>query len=189
MKQFIHAAIRSACGGIAALSLLVLAGSTGCDSRPPANALAFWKPFSPPGGNFSVTMPPNPIVETPKTSTGFEAKTYRIVSAMSNLAGLAVSYSDQPPTASFQKDAKKVLDSVKKQAVSDLRGELISEKAISHKGYPGIEFQASVKGGFTVRQRIFLANRRLYSLMVIAGSRGLESPEAKTFFDSFQILK
>jgi len=162
--------------------------AAGCGERDPKNALAYWKPFSPPDGNFSVTMPPNPIKDEPKTSTGFESKTYRIVSAMSNLAGLAVSYSDQPPNAAVLKDPNKILDAVQKQALSDLRGELISEKPIKHKNYPGREFLASVKGGFTVRQRIFLANKRMYSLMVIAGSKGLESPEAKTFFDSFQIL-
>jgi hypothetical protein len=172
-------------------SLVLLAAfclATGCGEKIPKNALAYWKPFSPPGGNFSVTMPPNPFEEAPKTRTGFESRTYRIVSAMSNLAGLAVSYSDQPPNASVLKDPNKILDAVQKQALSDLRGELISEKPLKHKNYPGREFLASVNGGFTVRQRIFLANKRMYSLMVIAGSKGLDSPEATAFFDSFQIL-
>ena len=147
-----------------------------------------WKPFSPPGGKFTIVMPLNPVTEAPKTSTGYEAKTYRIVSAMSNLAGMAVGYSDQPSTAGFEKDPKKILDSVRNKAVEDLRGELIREKPITLKKYQGTEFEVTVRGGYTVKQRVYLANKRLYSLMVITGSKGLDSPEAKTFFDSFQIL-
>ncbi|MBI2947152.1 MAG: hypothetical protein HYY23_05865 [Verrucomicrobia bacterium] len=186
MNPILKAIFRFTHCGVAVVSLLLL--GTGCGAKTPKNALAYWKTFSPPGGNFSITMPPNPVEESPKTSTGFEAKTYRIVSAMSILAGLAVGYSDPPANAAVLKDPKKILDAVQKQALSDLRGELISEKPITHKNYPGREFLASVKGGYTVRQRIFLANKRMYSLMVIAGSKGLESPEAQTFFDSFQIL-
>ena len=186
MNQMINAMFRSACCGGAVVSILL--SGIGCDGTAPKNALATWKTFSPPGGNFSVMMPPNPVEDVPKTKTAYEAKTYHIVSAMSNLAGLAVGYSDQPSDKAFEKDPKKVLDAVLKQAVSDQRGELISEKPITIKNYPGREFAASVKGGLTVRQRIYLVNKRIYSLMIITGSKGLDSPEARTFFDSFQIL-
>lgn len=186
MNHMIKAMFRSPCCEGAVLAILVL--GIGCGGSEPKNTLAHWKTFSPPGGNFSVMMPADPVEEKPTTNTGYEAKTYRIISAMSNLAGLAVGYSDQRSDKAFEKDPNKVLEAVLKQAVSDLRGELISEKPIKLNIYPGREFMTSFKGGLTVRQRIYLVNKRIYSLMVIAGSKGLNSPEATTFFDSFRVL-
>lgn len=186
MKQEFSDGFRWACRIASAVGVLLL--GAGCNQSEPANALANWKIFSPPGGNFSVNMPPNPVEEIPLTKTGFEAKTFRIISAMSNLAGLAVGYSDQPGSSGFEKDPNKVLDSVRKKSIDDLKGELISEKPITLNNHTGREFLLTVKGGYTVRQRIYLANKRIYSQMVIAGSKGLESPEAKAFFNSFQIL-
>ena len=185
--QTMSGIIRSACSGAAALSISIW--GVGCNEPSLANALANWKPFSPPGGNFVVTMPPNPVEEKPKQVTGYEETKYRIVSAMSNLAGLAIGYSDQPSAGVFQKDPNKILDAVMKAAVESRAGELISQKPIKLKSYPGREFTFSVKGGFTERHRIYVANKRLYSLMIITGSKGLDSPEATTFFDSFDIVK
>ena len=187
IMQTMSGIVRSACTGAAALSILL--SGVGCNEPSPANALSNWKPFSPPGGNFVVTMPPNPVEEKPQNITGYEETKYRIVSAMSNLAGLAIGYSDQPNTGVFQKEPNKILDAVMKTAIESRAGELISQTPIKLKKYPGREFTFSVKGGFTERHRIYVANKRLYSLMVITGSKGLNSPEATTFFDSFDILK
>ena len=186
IMQTMNGIVRSACTGAAALSILL--SGAGCNDPSLANALSNWKPFSPKGGNFVVTMPPNPVEEKPKNITGYEETKYRIVSAMSNVAGLAIGYSDQPQTGVFQKDPNKILDAVMKTAVESRAGELISQKPIKLKSYPGREFTFSVKGGLTERHRVYVANKRLYSLMVITGSKGLDSPEAKTFFDSFDIV-
>lgn len=149
---------------------------------------AEWKPFSPPGGKFTVLMPGTPVEEVPKTNTGLEPKKYRIVTAMSNISSMAIAYADQPPQAGGPIDPKKLLDSLRDQAVSDLRGQLIHEQAVSVQGgYPGREWRMSVPGGFTALQRTYLVNRRLYSLIVIAGSKGLNSPEAARFLNSFQV--
>jgi hypothetical protein len=159
----------------------------GC-SKPPA-VTASWKAFSPPGGKFRILLPSEPVKQTPQTNTGFEAVTYRIVTALSSIAGMAVGYADQPRNNSFETNISKLLDKLRDQALIDLRGTLISEKQVKLGNFPGREFRASVPGGFSVRERIFLVNNRLYSLMIIAGAQGLDSVEAETFFNSFEILK
>lgn len=171
-----------------ALGLVML--WSGCSKKEPT-ALN-WKLFSPAGGNFKVLLPSEPVRQDSKTNkqeVGFESVTYRIVTAMSNIAGMAVGYADQPRDANVETDPAKILDKIRDKSVLDLRGSLMSEKPIKLGNYSGRELRISVAAGFTVRERIYLANNRLYSLMVIAGASGIESREAETFFNSFQILK
>lgn len=173
--------------GFNSLVALVILMWSGCQ-RPEQPSTANWKTFSPPGGRFSVLLPSDPVKQDQKNNSGYEAVSYRIVTALSNVAAMAVGYSDQPQGASFESDPNVILDKVRDQSVTDLNGKVISETAIKLGQYPGRELRVSIPGGYTVRQRIFVANRRLYSLMITAGSRGIDSKEAETFFGSFKIL-
>lgn len=168
----------------AVTALLLIAA---CQDRPQSPAAA-WKTFSPPGGRFSILLPSDPVKQDQKNSSGYEAVNYRIVTALSSVAAMAVGYSDQPQTGAFESDPKAVLDKVRDQSIGDLNGKLVSEASIKQGQFSGRDLRISIPGGYTVRQQIFLANKRLYSLMVTAGSKGLESEEAKSFFASFKIL-
>jgi len=79
-----------------------------------------------------------------------------------------------------EKDPQKVLDAVKKSAIENLHGQLIREQAISHKNYPGREFFVEIHGGYTVRQRIFLA-------MVTSPPRRPGHADAARFFGSMTV--
>ncbi|MBM3836024.1 MAG: hypothetical protein FJ403_22720 [Verrucomicrobia bacterium] len=178
---------RLACFSPSLVVAVLMIVALGCE--PPQDSLANWKPFSPPGGKFTVLLPSTPVEQIPKTNTGLEAKKYHIVSTMSNISGLAIAYADQPGRVDVQIEPKKLFDSLRAQAEADLRGQLISESEITLQGrYPGRELKLAVPGGFTALQKTYLVNRRLYSLIVVAGSKGLDSPEAQKFFNSFQVL-
>ncbi len=161
----------------------VLALTAGC-----AKPVDHWRAFSPPGGRFSILLPGPAVEQIPKTTTGFEAKKYTIVSAMSNFSGLSVAYADQPDRSGFQADTNKIFDALREQARVDLRGQLLGEKQITLQGYPGRELRFLIADGHTVLQRIYLVNKRLYSLLIIAGSKGIDSPDAERFMNSFKVL-
>jgi hypothetical protein len=171
-------------GFILIMVLAALFLMAGCN-KPPAPALAGWKPFSP-DGKFTVLMPGVPVEQPPVTNSEFEAKKFSIRTAMSHVSGLAIAYADQP-NRPVQSDPNKIMDALREQAKVDLRGQLLSEKPITLQGYPGRELRLSIPDGYEALQRIYLVDKRLYSLIVIAGSKGLDSPEAKKFLDSFQV--
>jgi hypothetical protein len=171
-------------GSVLRFALPALLLISGCN-KAPGPALAGWKPFSP-DGKFTVLMPGTPVEQPPVTNSEFEAKKFSIRTAMSHVSGLAIAYADQP-NRPVQTDPSKVLDALREQAKTDLRGQLLSEKAITLQGYPGRELRLAIPDGYEALQRIYLVDKRLYSLIVIAGSKGLDSPEAKKFLDSFQV--
>lgn len=172
-----------------ALIVLLAAIMTGCDVKPPTEDFALWIRFAPPGGGFSVLMPSKPVeLEEPgKPSTGLESRTFRIVAVLGHVAAMAVSYADRPNRPGVETDPAKILKAVADQAVSNLRGDLMEQKSISVQGNPGLELKIEINGGHFVRQRIYLVNKRLISIMVTAGSKGLTSPEAEYFFGSFKL--
>ena len=143
--------------------------------------------FSPPGSGFSVLMPSKPAEQEPKGDDEFQAKTYKIVAALGHVAAMAVSYADRPNRPGMETDPAKILKAVANQAVENQRGKLLEEKSISIRNHPGLEITIEIQGGFSVRQRIFLVNKRLISMMVTAGSTGLTSEEAEKFFGSFRL--
>ena len=170
--------------GILATAVL-LAMLTGCSNDNSGFNLSNWIRFSPPNAGFSVLLPSQPVEDKP--SEGSASKKYRIITAMSEIAALAISYADQPNNAGFETDPMKILNAVANQAVEEQRGELLQKTNLKIQNYPGIGLRILIKGGFFVRQQIFLVNRRLISLMVTAGSKGLDSAEAEKFFGSFRL--
>ena len=164
--------------------LFLAAVCAGCDQGPRTTD---WIRFSPPGGGFSVLMPTKPLEAEPKGDEEFQAKTFRIVTAMSDVAAMAVSYADQPNRSGMETDPTKILKAVADLAVTNQRGKLLTEKKISIQNHPGLEITMEIGGGYSIRQRIYLVNKRLISVMVTAGSKGLISKEANKLFESFRL--
>ena len=169
------------------LSLAILLAAVLCHfgcSKPPVSE---WKQFSPAGGGFSVLLPSDPTLEVQKAADGSEPKVYRLYPFLSNVRGMAVGFADQPKGAAGQRPATKILDESRDVSVVDLKGKLVSETPITLQGYPGRELTVSVPNNYMVRMRIYVVGQRKYSLMIVALAKNIDSPEARKFFESFQI--
>lgn len=147
-----------------------------------------WIEFSPPGGGFSVLMPSQPQESSAPTASGEKARTYQIVTALNNIRAMAVSYASQPPSSSPVVLSDKVLNAARDNALSNLSGKLLEESSIKLGSFPGKEFRMRLPKGNVVTQRIYLANNRQYSLMVITLPQNVNVPEVSKFLDSFKIL-
>lgn len=163
--------------------LALICALWGCE-KP---AVTEWKAFAPAGGGFSVLLPSEPQLETQKAKDGSEPKVYRLYPFLSNVRGMAVGYADQPKGAASQRDAQTVLDESRDVSVADLKGKLLSETPISLGRFAGRELKVVIPNNYVVRLRIYLAGQRKFSLMIVATTKNFDSPEARKFFDSFQI--
>ena len=159
--------------------------------------VAQWQPFQPPGGHFFVELPSDPIADPAVTNDKEVVIKWHIVSTLSGISALSISYSQRGDTntPAFLNPPAKLLESVRDHSVSDLGGDHLKErdKAIALKSpqgadVPGLEFQVAIKGGYFVRERIYLVGTRIYALMVVSGSSGLTSNDAERFFKSFRLL-
>jgi hypothetical protein len=70
-------------------------------------------------------------------------------------------------------------------------GTLIYKRECTVEGHKGLEFEVKIKKpreGYAV-DRMFLANNRLYQLIVIGANYRADSKEVKEFWDSFKLTK
>ena len=169
-------------------AILVILAACGRQANQPQ-----WKMFQPTGGRFAVELPGDPIADAPETSRDEVVIKWHIVSTLSGISGLSVGYSEASRSTSGA--PKALLESVRDHSVSDLGGEHLKakDKSITVKSpqgqdLPGLEFQVGIKGGFTVRERVYLSGSRFYALMVVASEAGVTSADAERFFKSFRVL-
>lgn len=142
-----------------------------------------WVTYSSAAGGFVALMPAEPRVTEQALQIGTEKVANSVFLALTQFAVFVVSYADVPlPTS----NSKSILDNVRKGAVVGISGTLISSSNISHKGYPGREFQASSDSGLYT-SRIFLVNSRLYQLVVVAVPGKVTTEDVQRFLDSFDL--
>jgi hypothetical protein len=150
-----------------------------------AHADSIWKVFPGKDGRWSVWFPGLPTEEKVSTPTqvGTLEATIWMVSLAANVA-YAVSETEYPKDIP-KKEIEARLDGARDGMVNKVKGKLVSEGKITLTGgYPGREAVVRI-GDATLLVRIYLVNRRMYQLMVLAG----EGAEPATFFDSFKVLK
>lgn len=142
-----------------------------------------WISYSSAAGRFGVSMTAEPRV----TEQGLEIGAVKVVNnvflGLTQFAVFGVSYADYPPNTS---KSKSLLDNVRKGVIDGINGTLISSSNISHKGYPGREFQASSDSGLYT-SRIFLVNARLYQLVVVAVPGKVSPADVHRFLNSFDL--
>jgi hypothetical protein len=192
-----------ACTGI---SLLLIGGAIGYGlgsrPRPPANqaaaagqgdteeegpagfADADWKPFRPPGGRFSVSVPVALVRQSAGPSTQVWAgnreggESFHIFLADVEDAALAA----EP----FETHCRRVRDDHLRRA----KGRLVREQAVTQDGFPGREYQLEVDGGGVVMRLVLVRGKplnRVYHFVI--GGKGVRPGEgdARRFFESLKI--
>ena len=72
--------------------------------------------------------------------------------------------------------------------MENLKGKLLSEKNIKLGDTPGRETQIEVAGGKKLfRARVYLADQRMYQVVVFGTKKAATSKEADRFLDSFKL--
>ena len=107
-----------------------------------------------------------------------------------------VAYVDFPEVPDDARGVKRILDGGRDGAIATINGRLISEEDLSLKGIPG---RAITVEGISqlLKARIYLAELRLYLVMIVANKNQSPSPEASSlenstverFLGSFKLMK
>lgn len=140
-----------------------------------------WVRYSSTSGDFFAQMPVEPRITEQALTIDDVQVVNNVALALTQFAVFAVSYADLPPKIS---GSKNLLDRVRKGVLAGISGKLISNSNISHKGYPGREFQATADSGLYT-SRIFLVNNRLYQLVVVGVPDKVSADEVRFFLSSF----
>jgi hypothetical protein len=186
---------------VVALFILVSA-PIGLGVQPPSNAHGKsvntypfqteteWIKFTSPEGRFSVLLPHEPKFETIKATEANEITNYRYSDIESGY-GFICEYFDVKSTG---EDLQHFLDITRDGIVRGAGATLAGEEKISLSNYPGRELQLAftLSNGteITARTRIYLVDKRLYSLTFLhlkSMDASLASGISKKFFSSFEV--
>lgn len=167
--------------------LVVVAGRAIADE--PALAL---KEFTSKEGAFSVMLPGEPTAKTNADKNGGPDEHQFTLAANKDV--YFISYRDVPELQNAAKDVLlKTLVTAQGALLSAANGNLLEMRELTlEKQYPGREFKFSAPIDSTTgycTSRVYLANGRLYMLMVEGSKEFLSSKEAKQFLDSFKLVK
>jgi hypothetical protein len=142
-----------------------------------------WISYSSAAGRFGVLMPAEPRVTEQGLDIGAGKLVNNVFLALTQYAVFTASYADFPPPTP---KSKSLLDKARKGVIDGINGKLLSGSNITHKGYPGREFQVSSDSGLYT-SRIFLVSARLYQLVVVAVSGKVSSEDVDRFLNSFEL--
>ena len=139
---------------------------------------------------FRVSLPGKPQEQTvtqPSPIGQIEVKVF-----VAQMAGLTyvVTATKLPPQAAGE-DPKQGLEGVVKGTISSTKGTLVSEKEIKLGKDPGKEFEFEMKGAdgaanYT-RSRAFVANGRIYQLLLAGPKDSVRGPAGDAFLQSFAL--
>lgn len=157
-----------------------------------------WTKISVPEGGFSISMPSDIKKTEKKENTIFGKQTTHFVAwkpsnfAIDKFKLFQVSYTDCP--ANIMADSNMVnlmLDSAVEVRKKDFtESEVIESQSIDFNGYPGRAFfYDAPKGNTIVTVKMFIANGKLYDLVVIAKKNYSTNNEMNNFFNSFSISR
>lgn len=141
-----------------------------------------WIKYSDSPGRFSVLMPVAPVKSEHLVDKDGGKITNNIFMAKTAAAAFALSYADYTDVS----EPEKVLERVRDGAINGIKGKLVSSTEVSHRGFPGLEFQASLEGALYT-SRIYLVKARLYQMVVVAAPGTVTSTEINRYLTSFDL--
>ena len=167
------------------LALLLLPFSAGFSQE------GEWKEFASKEGAFKVLFLGTPRTQEQKVRSAVGPLVNRlfVTQTAKEEAVYLVSYAEYPDEALKQYSPEQILDAARSGTVDNLKGKLLSDQKIMlAKIHPGREFKLELPSAAQYRARIYLANKRLYQVVMVTASQELASgKEADKFFDSFEV--
>jgi len=171
------------------LMLALMLALTACaGSEQPAGAAAQpaqWSDYSYAKEGFAVSAPKEPTFSTKTVQTAAGPVEMHFYSVEVGNGMLMVITSRLHPKD--KRTAQQVIAESKQGAAAALHGKLTAQKAITLGKYPGTEFEIAAERTHQ-RDRVYVANRKIYQVMVIAPIDRPLPVEADQFHKSFHIL-
>lgn len=155
-------------------------------AKPPAG----WIDFELPIGGYRVFLPGKPKQErsTIKSKSGPQEMIQ--VSLHDAQAGIHYSVTYTEFVGRTFSDVEKAMDAGRDGAVSNVDGTVLSEKKLQLGEHPGRDVVIAIPKFPSIRMRMhfFVIGQKVYQVMVGGSENQIYGPEAKRFFESFQLL-
>jgi hypothetical protein len=151
-----------------------------------------WKVFNAPDGRFSILMPgaPKTLSQTQKTFMGEINLQVFVAQPPNQEVAYIVAFNDFPDRYGDLANPKELLNNAKDMALKTTQSNLIKQKEIiSYNGHPGKEIEYVNQGGKITINRMYLAQGRLYQVMVITSKKQKQTLEKTMngYLNSFQL--
>ena len=166
------------------------AGTQNTESNPKS-----WKEFFSPEGYFSVLLPGTPVQQIQRVDSPAGPRDSVAYTLQTEAHSYFLAFVDFPEVPDDAGGVRKILDGGRDGAIATINGKLISEADLSLKGIPGRAI--TVEGANEVlKARIYLAELRLYLVMIVAGKNqtpsaetsSLDSTTVEKFLGSFKLI-
>ena len=153
-------------------------------------AQSIWKPFSSQEGRFKVLLPGTPTQEKKNTKTKYGTFPTTIFSVVrEEEAGYLVSYLDFPQNINLTaRNRDQYLSAIATGFAQGAGGRLVSQQNIRLGNLSGKEVRLQFEQGVIGKGRLFLANKRLYTVIVITDKEKNLTKSIQGYLNSFQLL-
>ena len=167
------------------------ASTTKAEEKITGNA-ADWQEYKSATGKFMIQVPSKPQEQSQDQTTDVGTIKLNMVIAEANDSGYFVGYADFPNKVADPADIQKGLGDSVKGSVSNLKGEIKSEKEYMLGDVPCRDFEAGGKVQATdvsMKGRFCLADKRLYQVFVLGSKEKFSTSDVDRFITSFKIEK
>lgn len=166
-------------------------GTTPGASPPytPSTSSSSWETIS--GDGFSLSMPETPSKDDSTIPSAAGPLPLRMYTLTKGFEGYIAGYTEYPDIVFTSTEPEQLLDGAQQGAISNIKGEVTSQRPITINGHPGREIVGTSPAqnvGFTAR--VYLAKPRMYMLVYTQYDKSKPiSGDGKRFLESFQITK
>jgi hypothetical protein len=129
-----------------------------------------WKLFTAPDGRFTILMPgmPQRETQTQKTYMGEINLEIFVAQPPKQQVAYLVTYNDFPYSYGQMANPQEILNKAQLMALKTTKSNLVSQRNIrSSNGHPGKEIEYINSGGKITKNRMYVAEGRLYQVMAI----------------------
>ena len=142
-------------------------------------------------GCFAITFPDQSVLlgtQSLPTQTAVGTTTMETLMKGSEQGVMMVAYSDYPPALFKTVDPASMLTTIRKGAIANTQGELLSERPRTLQGFPANEFIAKGKDGVLTRTLVLVIGNRVY-IVAYSGmtEADVASERADAYLSSFSV--
>ncbi len=147
-----------------------------------------WREFVGPDGDFSVQMPAEPQEQVDEYDTDSGKIVVHMFGASVGGMDYITAYSDYPAELVAAKGAQGILEDARDGAVTNTKGELVTEQGIEMNGNPGMFLQVGSPDGKGLAQaKLYLVGNRLFQIFVAGPEENAESEDVQFYLNSFTL--
>ncbi len=147
-----------------------------------------WEVYESSEGAFSVLVMGMPDLDNTEIDIIFGSVTlYMFIWDKTDIVYM-IAYADYPEEVVSYSNPEDMLNAAKEGALENVQGEIISERNIELKGYPGKEIVISAKVEKAIATvHLYMVKNRLYQVLVITTEDDPQEDNALKFLNSFDV--